>query len=370
MATPTANRDSRRLTGQRGDSALCTTLHAQLDAAREAQQRWAGVSVKERLRVIRNIRYLIADRADSMAESVTYAQRSGPAETLAAELIPLADACRFLEHEAARILAPRPLSRRSRPLWLRGVSVQLRRDPFGIVLIIGASNYPLFLPGIQTLQAIAAGNAAIIKPGAGSTNAARALVDVFVGGGLDAALVQLLPEEPEWVESTIDAGVNKVILTGSADTGRCVQSLLAKSLTPSTMELSGCDAVFVLESADLVRLARCLAFGLRFNRSATCIAPRRVFVPLALTARLEERLLEQLPTAAGDNATSYPDQTVRLLVDAIERGATNGRRRGRWPKRFRDACRPDPAVRCATRDESLAVGRVCTDRVTRHRRIC
>ena len=205
---------------------------------------------------------------------MTCPHRNGPAETLAGELIPLADACKFLENEAERILAPRRISNRRRPLWLGRVSVALQREPFGTVLIVGAANYPLFLPGVQALQALVAGNSVLIKPGRGASAAAQALVNTFCGAGLDPSLVQVLPEDVAWVASAVEAGVDKVVLTGSAETGCRVQSLLATSLTPATMELSGCDAVFVLESADLDRVARCLAFGLRFNGSATCIAPR------------------------------------------------------------------------------------------------
>ena len=44
------------------------------------------------------------------------------------------------------------------------------------------------------------------------------------------------------------------------------------------MELSGCDAVFVLPGADVERAVAALAFGLRLNGSATCMAPRRLFL--------------------------------------------------------------------------------------------
>ncbi len=293
---------------------------ASLAAARAAQQSWRRTTLKERLRIVRKFRHQIAGRSEQLVASVTYPSRDGAAETLAGELIPLADACKFLENEAAAILAPRRLSRRSRPLWLRTVSVELRREPFGVVLIVGAANYPLFLPGIQALQALVAGNAVLIKPGRGGTGAAEALRDTFVAAGLNPDLMPRLPEEPHAVKAAVDAGVDKVVLTGSAETGRDVQALLAPSLTPSVMELSGCDAVFVLENADLQRVAQGLAFGLRFNGSATCIAPRRVFVPQTRQAELETRLCQAL--AADDRSTVSRDtRTAELVAEAIRQGA-------------------------------------------------
>ena len=79
-------------------------------------------------------------------------------------MLPLAEACRFLEREAEAILAPRRPGRRALPLWLSRVRREIRREPLGVVLIIGPGNYPLLLPGVQLIQALAAGNAVLLKP--------------------------------------------------------------------------------------------------------------------------------------------------------------------------------------------------------------
>ena len=321
MTTQTAIYDPPASVEQ--DDASSGEVAFQIDAARAAQSRWSQVSLKERLRVVRQFRHAIVEHSEPLCSAVTYPSRNGIAETLAGELIPLADACRFMEKQAGKILAPRRLSRRGRPMWLRGVSVELRREPFGVVLIVGASNYPLFLPGVQALQALVAGNAVLIKPGAGATRAAIALQETFAIARLDPSLVHVLPEDPQSVEAAVAAGVNKVVLTGSANTGRQVQSLLARSLTPSVMELSGCDAVFVLETADFERVARCLAFGLRFNGSGTCIAPRRVFVPRQMQTSLADLLLREM-THVQREAPAIPSTDSRvteLVSGAVRDGA-------------------------------------------------
>jgi len=96
--------------------------------------------------------------------------------------------------------------------------------------------------------------------------------------GLPEGVMQVLPELPEAAGLVIRHGVDKVFLTGSASTGRALSHELAESTTPSVMELSGCDAVFVLENADPNLVSDCLLLGLTFNQSQTCMAPRRVFV--------------------------------------------------------------------------------------------
>jgi acyl-CoA reductase-like NAD-dependent aldehyde dehydrogenase len=253
-----------------------------LPQARVAQQIWAAKSLRYRLALLRRARHRMAAIGLELAQSVPCdlpgATHRSVADTLVSEVLPLAEACRFLEREAAWILAPQRLSTHNRPFFLRRVTAETRREPIGVVLILAPANYPLFLPGAQVLQALAAGNAVLWKPAPSAMAPAEALRDVLVGSGLDPALLQLLDESPEAAIEAISIGVDKVFLTGSAVTGTAVLYQLATHLTPAVMELSACDAVFVLPGADLKRTVAALTFGLRLNGSATCMAPRRLFL--------------------------------------------------------------------------------------------
>jgi acyl-CoA reductase-like NAD-dependent aldehyde dehydrogenase len=282
--------------------------------------------VRARLAILRRARQRIASTAVEIARSVP-CEQSGAlhrtvADTLVAEVLPLAEAGRFLEREARWILAPQQLSTHDRPFWLRRVTAEIHREPLGVVLIIAPANYPLFLPGVQALQALAAGNAVLWKPAPGGTAAAQALRDVLVGCGLDPALLQLLDQSPQAASDAIAAGVDKVFLTGSATTGAAVLGQLATNHTPAVMELSGCDAVFVLPGAAVDRVVAALAFGLRLNGSATCMAPRRLFLvgdhPGLVTAMLEA--FKTLPVVALPVRTQA--QLAELLEDAQRLGGS------------------------------------------------
>ena len=299
---------------------------ASLGQARVAQQIWARAGLRRRLALLHRARHRMAATAEEIAHSVPCNQpgslHRSVADTLVSEVLPLVEACRFLEREAGWILAPRRVSSHTRPFWLRRVTAETRREPVGVVLIIAPANYPLFLPGVQALQALAAGNAVLWKPAAGGTAAAEALRDVLVGCGLDPALLQLLDESAQAASDAIAAGVDKVFLTGSASTGTAVLHQLAPHLTPAVMELSGCDAVFVLPGADLERTVAALAFGLRLNGSATCMAPRRLFLvgdhPHLLPALLHQ--LKSLPPIALPLSTQA--QLADLLEDAHRLGGS------------------------------------------------
>ncbi|MEM7585850.1 MAG: aldehyde dehydrogenase family protein [Acidobacteriota bacterium] len=289
---------------------------------RTAQLAWAGLPIQHRLEVVRRLRQSIAEHAERLIRSVRLRQRRSRAETLAAEILPLADACRFLEREAAALLAPKELGRRGRPFWLGGSHLEIRREPFGIVLVIAPENYPLLLPGVQALQALVAGNAVSVKPGRGGGAAANQLAELLKAAGLPGGLMVVLDESPRAAEAAIAAGVDKVVLTGSLATGQAVSRQLAESVTPAVMELSGCDAAIVLADADVTLAAAALRFGLTFNSSYTCIAPRRVLVHSSRQHELEAQLrteladLEPLPVAPAAAAEAH-----RLAGMALDGGA-------------------------------------------------
>jgi len=296
-----------------------------VELGRAAQPAWAAIRIDERLRVLKKFRHALAESAEDVAASVP-CQLPGSlhrtvADTLVSEVLPLAEACRFIEREAAWILAPRRPGNETRPFWLRGVATEIHREPLGVVLIVGPSNYPLFLPGVQALQALAAGNAVLWKPAPGASAAAKACGLLLIAAGLEPSLLQILDESPVAATAAIRAGVDKVVLTGSESTGRAVLHELAETLTPSVMELSGCDAVFVLDGADLNRVVAALAFGLRLNGSATCMAPRRVFVTKSVAGPLIERLsgaLESIGPVVVPLATQ--ERMLDLMADAEAKG--------------------------------------------------
>lgn len=300
-----------------------TDVATALRAARAAAETWRNTPLRTRLRIIRRARHAVADQAEDFAALL--AARRPEADTLVVELLPLLAAARFLERHAARILAPaRPVGRK--PVWLAGVSAEIRREPLGVVLILAPSNYPLFLPGVQILQALAAGNAVCAKPAPGCAEPLLRFARVLSQAGLPTDLLHILPDSVEAGIAASRAEFDCVVLTGSAGTGQRVLAAAAETLTPCIMELSGNDAVFVLPGADLDRVAQCLDYGLRLNHGATCIAPRRVFVPAAMARALEERLLRLLSSGSPPPDAALPPVAVRahlrlLLQEAWDAGA-------------------------------------------------
>jgi len=291
-------------------------------AMRRTQGVWAGVALRTRLQIIRRFRHLLAEQLESVAVAARGSSQRSVAEMLSAEIIPLADAAHFLERAAEKILAPRRVGRRGRPLWLGGVKSVVYQEPFGLVLVIAPSNYPIFLPGVQVLQALAAGNAVLLKPGPDGGGAAHELARLLHAAGLPGSLLRVLPELPEAAQAALRGGVDKVVFTGSARTGVQLLGQLAPLAVPATMELSGCDAVIIRADADLELAVQALVFGLRLNSGQTCIAPRRVFVSRAVATEFEGRLSQALSNCAPMAfSRAQREQISPLLLQALAQGA-------------------------------------------------
>jgi acyl-CoA reductase-like NAD-dependent aldehyde dehydrogenase len=289
---------------------------------RSAQVAWGRAPIRRRLRVVKNVRHALAERADELARAVGRLDRRAPADTLGSEVLPLAEACRFLERNAERILGPRRLRPRPAPPPVGSTSLEIRREAFGVVLVIGPSNFPLLLPGVQAIQALAAGNAVLVKPGRDSRRPAELLGRILEEAGLPEDLYVVLGEGVAAATDAIEAGVDRVVLTGSADTGRAVLEQLAPRLVPATMELSGCDAMFVLPDADLELVEGALAFGLRLNGGATCIAPRRILVWRGVDSDLEDRLAHAVACLPDVPVEAPVAELARELIeDALDGGA-------------------------------------------------
>ncbi|GEL65655.1 aldehyde dehydrogenase family protein [Kozakia baliensis] len=277
---------------------------------REAASLWADVPIRRRIKIVRRFeRYL----TKHVGELRRFLPERPFAQTIVAEFLPLQAACRFLSREAAPLLKPHALGWRGRPFWLIGTSAIVERRPFGVVLILGPGNYPLMLPGIQILQALVAGNAVAFKPAPGYDALAHFLLSLLKKSGLPASLVRLLPSDQS--SELLKTRYDLVVLTGSANTGRDVALKAAKTLTPTIMELSGVDAVFVLPDADLSLVARALAFGSSLNHGATCIAPHRVFV----TPQNIEPLAQALRATLKRKSANSPSGSTKQLAAAIER---------------------------------------------------
>src|SRR5690348_14372012 len=109
-----------------------TDLSKLTNACREQQRRWGAEPILRRLRPVRAFRKLLVSDNAKLCDAIEKDIGKPAAEALGCELIPLAEACRYLERHARRILRPRRVPLDERPLWLWGQRDTIYHRPRGL----------------------------------------------------------------------------------------------------------------------------------------------------------------------------------------------------------------------------------------------
>ncbi|KAF9183914.1 aldehyde dehydrogenase 3, member A2 [Haplosporangium sp. Z 27] len=186
-------------------------------------------------------------------------------------------------------------------------NAHIRKDPLGMVLIIGAWNYPLSLLLAPAVGAIAAGNTVVLKPSEVSPNTAE-LLTRLLPSYLDQRAYRIINGAVEETTLLLEIKFDHIFYTGSGQVGKIIMGAAAKQLTSVTLELGGKSPAFISRDVDIAITARRLAFGKFFNCGQTCIAPDYLIVERGIEDKLVEAfkasILEFYGTAVSES-TSY-----------------------------------------------------------------
>ena len=177
----------------------------------------------------------------------------------------------------------------------------IQPEPLGVVLIIGAWNYPLQLTLSVLAAAISAGNCAVIKPSE-LAPATSALIARLVPEYLDAACIRVVEGGVPETTALLEMPFDHILYTGNGNVGRIVMAAAAKHLTPVTLELGGKSPCVVLPDADLETTARRIAWGKFTNAGQTCIAPDYILTDADTEALLVPLLAKSIEEMFGANA--------------------------------------------------------------------
>ena len=193
-------------------------------------------------------------------------------------------------------------------------STYLVKDPLGVVLIIGAWNYPLQLLLIPLVGAIAGGNCAVIKPSELAPATAgiieKIITEIFPaeyvltvqGNGAEVVPSMMSARTPSGNSFRFD----HVFYTGSIPVGKSIYQLAAKDLIPVTLELGGKSPAIVEADASLKATARRIVLGKFINSGQTCIAPDYLLVHESVKDKLIEQMKDSIEHFyTKDPSTSY-----------------------------------------------------------------
>ncbi|XP_057572087.1 aldehyde dehydrogenase family 3 member A2 isoform X2 [Hippopotamus amphibius kiboko] len=182
----------------------------------------------------------------------------------------------------------------------------IQPEPLGVVLIIGAWNYPFLLIIQPLIGAIAAGNAAIVKPSEVSENTAKVLTKLLPQY-LDQDLYAVVNGGVEETTELLKQRFDHILYTGNAAVGKVVMEAAAKHLTPVTLELGGKSPCYVDRDCDLDVACRRIAWGKYMNCGQMCIAPDYVLCEPSLQDAIVQKVKEAVKEFYGENIKESPD---------------------------------------------------------------
>jgi acyl-CoA reductase-like NAD-dependent aldehyde dehydrogenase len=248
--------------------------------ARVAQTAWAEIGVKERIEALRDFQSRLQERKSEIAEVITREAGKPLAEALTTEVLVVLDAARFLIDNAYRLLRDEPVPHGNLATKLK--SGRLIREPYGVVGIISPWNYPFSIPATETLAALVAGNAVVLKPSEFTSLVAFELQLLLHAAGVPRDIFQVVVGDGATGAALIDSPIDKLVFTGSVATGKRIAAAAAQRLLPVVLELGGKDPMLVLDDANVEVASSAAVWGAFVNAGQTCLSVERCYVHRSL----------------------------------------------------------------------------------------
>jgi len=183
----------------------------------------------------------------------------------------------------------------------------LHYDPLGVVLILGAWNYPLQLSLGPLGGAISAGNCVIIKPSELSP-ASSSVIANLLPQYLDKECFQVVEGGVAETTELLAERFDYILYTGNGSVGKIVREAANKHLTPVTLELGGKSPVYIDSTANMEVTVKRLIWAKFINLGQTCIAPDYVLC----SKEVEGKFVEMARSLIGDWYGNDPQKSPNL----------------------------------------------------------
>lgn len=171
-------------------------------------------------------------------------------------------------------------------------------SPYGVVLIMSPWNYPFLLTMEPLVDALAAGNTAIVKPSAYSPNTSK-IIKKILEECFDRKYVAVVTGGRAENNCLLSEHFDYIFFTGSKTVGKFVMEKASKHLTPVTLELGGKSPCIVDETANLKVAAARIAFGKYLNCGQTCVAPDYLYCHESIKDELLGEIKKQIVKMYG-----------------------------------------------------------------------
>ena len=248
--------------------------------ARAAQPAWQGLGVRQRIRTLDSFRRLLHDKKSEIARLITAEAGKPQVEALLTEVMVVLDAAHFYSKNSYAFLRDQAVPHAS--LVMKTKSGRLARDPYGVIGIISPWNYPFSIPATETMAALVAGNAVVLKPSEFTSFIALELAALLWKAGVPKDVLQIVVGDGSTGSALVNSSIDKLVFTGSVATGKRIAQAAATRLLPVVLELGGKDPMLVLDDADIDVASSGAVWGAFMNAGQACLSVERCYVHRSL----------------------------------------------------------------------------------------
>ena len=256
--------------------------------AREAFSRKVTLPVEFRINQLQRLRKCIDDNYDHIVDAMKKDFSKPRFESVITEIEYVKNDIQYQLDHINGYVKPQPVEKGFANFF---DDCLIKYDPYGVVLIFGAWNYPIQLPLCPLIGAITAGNCAVLKPSEVASNTEQ-LLSRILPKYLDSNCYPVVTGGPEVAQQILNEKFDLIFFTGSPSIGKQVYQAASKHMTPCVLELGGKSPVWIDRtignSANLEVAVKRILWGKFINSGQTCIAPDYILT----TPDVQEKFVE------------------------------------------------------------------------------
>jgi succinate-semialdehyde dehydrogenase/glutarate-semialdehyde dehydrogenase len=298
--------------------------------AREAQKTWAALPFRVRGKYIMRAREILLAQMDETARLISDEMGKPVAEALSTDIAPVLDLMQYFARKSEKLLRPENLSVGLYG-WL-GRSSKIIYTPMGVIGIISPWNFPLSIPLGEVTMALMAGNTVVLKPSEVTAMVGLKIGELFEKAGLPENVLTIVSGGGTVGAALVTSGADKIMFTGSVETGKKIAGAAAETLTPVVLELGGKDPMIVCQDANLDMASSAAVWGAFTNSGQACSSVERVYVHNSVreefTRRVVEKTLQLTQNFGHDADTEVGSMSSERQIKIVENHVEDFRKAG------------------------------------------
>jgi acyl-CoA reductase-like NAD-dependent aldehyde dehydrogenase len=264
--------DKVKMNSTRAETVVDLTLRDPTKIVQVARSRFnegRTLPIKFRRKQLNGLVRLVEENEQAIVDAIHRDLRKPEQEAVSYEVLPTLNEIKHVLNHLDEWTRP---EKPPKPLTNLMDGVYVYKDPYGVVLVMGAWNYPFHLTLAPLIGAIAAGNCAVIKPSDVSP-ATSELISILVPKYLDQDCYPVFLGGVKETTELLKERFDYIFYTGSTTVGQIIHKAANKYLTPVTLEMGGKSPAYIDSSADIAKTVKRILWGKCINSGQTCIAP-------------------------------------------------------------------------------------------------